>query len=366
VGPTSVAIDTAGNVYVADGGGGPYKIDKAGGVTIAAGNGTDSYSGDNGPATDAQLDLPFGLLKDPSGGLYISDTLNNRVRKVDSTGIITTVPGTYALEPVTGLTPLRAPSGLAKDEHGNLLIADYLANQIFQLDSAGELTVIAGTGTAGDSGDGGPALSAMLNSPRKILETPTGELLISDWGSSSIRKIDASGNITTIAGTGSKGYSGDGGPAIQAQFNQQFGIAQDAYGNIYVADTGNSRIRRIDRDGIISTVAGNGVSGYSGDGGPAISASLKNPEDVLVMDGKLVIADASNYRIRVVDASGTIRTVAGTGSQGHTGDGGAAWKAQLAYPLALASDNLGNIYFADSDNIRVLVPETVLHNPLPR
>ncbi len=366
VGPTSVAIDLVGNVYVADGGDGPYKIDKADGVTIVAGNGTESYSGDNGPATDAQLDLPFGLLTDPSGGLYISDTNNNRIRRVNSKRFIATVPGTYSQDPVTGVTPLRAPSGLVIDPHGNLLIADYLANQIFQLDSAGKLTVIAGTGTAGDSGDHGPAINAMLNSPHKILETPTGELLISDWGSSSIRKIDSSGNITTIAGTGSKGYSGDGGPAIQAQFSQQFGIAQDAAGNIYVADTGNSRIRRIDRNGIVTTIAGNGVSGYSGDGGPAISASLRNPEDVLISDGKLFIADTFNYCIRVVDASGTIRTIAGTGSQGRTGDGGAAWKAQLVNPRSLAADNLGNIYFADADNIRVLVPETVQHNPRSR
>ncbi len=365
VGPTSVAVDPAGNLYVADGGDGPYRIDKAGGVTIVAGNGTESYSGDNGPARDAQLYHPFGLLSDPSGGLYISDTNNNRVRRVDIKGVITTVPGTYS-QSATGATLLIAPSGLAIDPHGNLLIADYLTNKIFQLDSAGKLTVIAGTGTAGDSVDGSPAIDAMLNSPHKILETPSGELLISDWGSSSIRKIDSSGNITTIAGTGTKGYSGDGGPAIQAQFSEQIGIARDAAGNIYVADTGNSRIRRIDPNGIVTTVAGNGISGYSGDGGPAISASLRNPEDVLVLDGKLFIADTFNYSIRVVDASGDIRTVAGTGSQGHTGDGGEARKAQLVNPRSLAADNLGNIYIADANNIRVLVPETVLHNPPSR
>jgi hypothetical protein len=216
------------------------------------------------------------------------------------------------------------------------------------------ITTIAGTGTAGYSGDGGPATSAQVDSPHGLATDGSGNLFIADILNHRIRKVDASGTITTVAGTGTVGFSGDGGPATDAQFRRPMDVAVDELGNLFIADILNHRIRKVDASGTITTVAGTGTAGYSGDGGPATNAQFDRPYS-LDMDGSgnLFIADILNHRIRKVDASGTITTVAGTGTAGYSGDGGPATDAQLNVPAGVVVDWIGNLFIADSDNHRI-------------
>ena len=235
--------------------------------TVAGTPGASGYSGDGGPATSAELQHAWGVAVDSAGNLYIADTFNQIIRKVNA--------------------------------------------------ASGTITTVAGTpGTSGYSGDGGPATSAELSLPYGVAVDSSGNLYIADLGNSLVRKVNASGTITTVAGTpGTIGYSGDGGPATSAELQYAWGVAVDSAGNLYIADTQNCRIRKVNASGTITTVAGNGTSGYSGDGGPATSAELSYPYGVAVDSaGNLYIADTQNYRIRKVNASGTITTVAGNGT----------------------------------------------------
>jgi sugar lactone lactonase YvrE len=222
--------------------------------------------------------------------------------------------------------------------------------------STGIITTVAGNGIPGYSGDGGPATSASLSGPSGVVVDATGNLLIADSSNYRIRRVDAStGIITTVAGNGIRGFSGDGGPATSASLSP-IGVAVDATGNLFIADTGNHRIRRVDEStGIITTVAGNGIRGFSGDGGPATSASLNYPTGVAVDgSGNLFIADAANNRIRWVDAStGIITTVAGNGMPDYSGDGGPATSASLNGPSGVVVDAAGNLFIADNDNKRI-------------
>ncbi len=216
------------------------------------------------------------------------------------------------------------------------------------------ISTIAGNGTAGYSGDGGPAASAELNSPSGVAVDFSGNIYIADYKNNRIRRVDASGVISTVAGKGTAGYSGDGGPASSAELSTPSGVAVDTSGNIYIADSSNNCIRKVDASGVISTVAGKGTGGYSGDGGPASSAELSSPFGVAVdASGNIYIADDKNNRIRKVDASGVISTVAGNGTGGYSGDGGPATSAELNSPSGLAVDSSGNIYIADTTNYRV-------------
>jgi len=320
--------------------------------------------GDGGPAASAYLNTPQAVTVDASGNIYIADQLNHRIRKVDaSTGDITTVAGngaqTYSGDggPAASAS-LNSPAGAAVDASGNIYIADYGNHRIRKVDaSTWNITTIAGNGTAGYSGDGGPAAAACLNNPRGVTVDASGNIYIADYGNHCIRKIDAStGDITTVAGNGAAGYSGDGGPADAANLNFPYGAAIDASGNIYIADTNNNRIRKVDAStGNISTVAGNATGGYSGDGGPAASASINHPTGAAIdASGNIYIADNYNHRIRKVDAStGNISTIAGNGIAGYSGDGGPAASASLYLPIDAAIDASGNIYIASSNGGRI-------------
>jgi trimeric autotransporter adhesin len=328
----------------------------SGKIFIVAGNGTEGYSGDGGQATVAELAHPSGIAADASGNVYISDAQNWRVRKVNTSGIISTYAGiNYAGYSGDGgpasAAELSFPYGLVFDGSGNLYIADNANNRIRKVNSAGIITTIAGNGTYGYSGDGGPATLAELKLPAGLALDGSGNLYIADAAGSHIRKVNTNGIISTIAGGGTTGL-GDGGPATAAQLRGPDGVAVDGYGNVYIADYNNNRIRMVNTSGIISTIAGNGAGApmdgyYYGDGGPAIAAELFEPTDVKVNgSGVLYIADASNARIRVVNTSGIISTYVGNGRAGDLSNGVAATASVLSFPQGLALDASGNLYIA--------------------
>jgi PKD repeat protein len=323
-------------------------------ITTIAGNGTPGFSGDGGQATSAQLNHPWGVAVDAQENVYVGEQNNYRVRKV-SGGIITTVAGT-GTQGFSGdggqatSAQLGEAEGLALDAQGNLYIADYSNNRIRKV-SGGIITTVAGAGTLGYSGDGGQATSAQLNRPVGVAVDTQGNLYIADSNNNRVRKVSG-GIISTVAGIGTAGYSGDGGQATSAQLQYPDGVAVDAQGNLYIADSANNRIRKVS-GGIISTIAGTGTQGFSGDGGPATSATLNYPEDVtLDSQGNIYIADSSNNRIRKV-SGGIITTIAGTGTQGFSGDGGPATSAQFYYPIYLAVDGQGSLWVADWGNHRL-------------
>ena len=309
-------------------------------ISTVAGGGKD---GDGGEATAAHLRSPYGVALDGAGNLYIADSSSHRIRKVDSTGTISTVAGTGVAGfsgdgDAASAAQLDDPWGVALDGAGNLYIADTDNLRIRKVDSTGTISTVAGTGARGSSGDGGPATAAQLRSPSKVALDGAGNLYIADTNNQRIRKVDSTGTISTVAGTGAAGFSGDGGPATTAQLSFPWDMAVDGAGNLYIADTNNQRIRKVDSTGTISTVAGTGAAGFSGDGGPATAAQLHGPSKVALDGaGNLYIADWLNNRIRKVDSTGTISTVAGTGEWGFSGDGGPAIAAQLAY-------GAGNLY----------------------
>ncbi len=278
-------------------------------------------------------------------------------------GIITTVAGTGAQGyggdggPAVG-APLNFPTGVAADTAGNLFIADAGNNRVRRVDAAtGVITTVAGTGESDHNGDGIPATAANLGNPIGVAVDAAGNLFIADYGNNRVRRVDtATGFITTVAGTGIGGYGGDGGPAAGASLLSPAAVAVDAVGNLFIADQGNYRVRRVDAvTGVITTVAGSDVQGYGGDGGPATDAALITPTGVAVdAAGNLFIADSYNSRVRRVDAvTGVITTVAGTSGAGFGGDGGPAAAAPLAYPAAVAVDAAGNLFITDSGNGRV-------------
>ncbi|MGH3924205.1 MAG: NHL repeat-containing protein, partial [Pseudonocardiaceae bacterium] len=352
-------MDGAGNLYVAD----TYnhrirKIDPAGTITTIAGNGTQGSIGDGGPAALAQFRFPVDIALDSSGNIYVAEAEGRRVRRIDLSGQISTVAGTgvqgYSGDggPATQ-AQLGFPLAIALDGSGNLYIADTNNDRIRKVDAAGIITSVAGSGEAGFAGDGGPAAVAELTLPEGVAVDQSGSLYIADTGNDRIRKVDADGRISTVAGSGIRGFSGDGGLAATAQLAQPRGIAVDRDGSIYLGDQGSNRARKIDPNGVISTFAGAGP-GYPGDGGPATQATLRFPKFVHVDQlGRLYIADSSNHRIRRVDQNGDITTIAGNGSGGFSGDGGQAVAAQLNQPHGLALDASGNVYIADTLNHRV-------------
>ena len=360
--PRGVALDGAGNLYIAD----TFnqrirKVDAAGVISTVAGDGTRGYGGDGGPAVDAQLNTPYGLALDGAGNLYIADLFNHRIRKVDTAGMISTVAGDGTRgsggdgDPATS-AQLNFPRGVAPDGAGNLYIADDLNHRIRKVDAAGVISTVAGSGMGGFGGggfggDGDPAVAAQLNTPSGVALDGSGNLYIADTNNHRIRKVDPAGVISTVAGDGTRGSGGDGGPAVAAQLSWPRGVAADGAGNLYIADAGNDRIRKVDASGAISTVAGGGPVG---DDGAAVAAQLYFPSGVAPDGaGNLYIADANNNRIRKVDAAGVISTVAGDGTRGFSGDGGAAVAAQLSRPYGVAPDGMGNLYIADATNHRI-------------
>jgi sugar lactone lactonase YvrE len=330
-------------------------------ISTVAGNGTAGFSGDGGSATSASLYYPWGVAVDAAGNLYIADSQNWRVRRVDLSGAISTVAGngTWGFSGDGGSATsasLYFYVDLAVDGVGNLYIAGDQDSRIRRVDPSGTISTVAGASTSqGFSGDGGPATAALLNFPSGVAVDAAGNLYIADSNNNRIRRVTADGTISTVAGNGTAGFSGDGGPATNASLHQPQRVAADTNGNLYVADWWNHRIRRVDPNGTISTVAGNGTSGYSGDGGSATSASLQYPMGVAVdAAGNLYIADSRNNRIRRVTANGVISTVAGNGIAGFSGDGGPAASASLnTYPNGVAVGSAGDLYIADTGNNRV-------------
>ena len=360
-GPAGVALDSSGNLYIADSRNHRIrKVDTSGNISTTAGTGA---NGDGGAANSARLSFPEGVALDGSGNLYIADSSNHRIRKVDATtGNISTVAGTGTSGfggdggAATSAT-LHSPQGVALDISGNLYIADYSNFRVRKVDAAtGIISTVAGTGLFGSSGDGGAATAATLSSPSEVVLDSSGNLYIAELLGHRIRRVDAAtGVISTFAGTGTSGFGGDGGAATAATFSSPNGVALDGAGNLYIA-TGDVRIRKVDAaTGNISTVAGTGMYGSGGDGSAATSARLSFPEGVaLDGSGNLYIADSGNHRIRKVDATtGIISTVAGTGTSGFGGDGGAPASARLSFPEGVALDGSGNLYIADSGNHRI-------------
>lgn len=409
-GPGGLAPDGAGNLYVADGSV-VRKVDAAGTITTVAGMPfAYGYGGDGGPATAAQLSGAFDVAADTAGNVFIADYNNRRVRRVDTSGIITTVAGTGGQGsggdggPATAAPVLPASVAVAA---GNIYIGDGDAAgngtntaRVRKVNAAGVITTVAGGGL----GDGGPASAAVLYGPwgtdrvgsdlylseqdgnrvRKVgatgtittlaggtgvgdngqaanalLAQPTGvlrvgsNLYVSDTRHQRVRKVDGSGVITTVAGNGIAGYAGDGGPATSAELNTPGGLAMDAAGALYIADLRNNRVRKVDPSGVITTIAGTGVAGFGGDGGPATSAVMNNPVDLAVDSaGDVLVTDSRNSRVRKIDPAGVMTTLAGT-VRGFAGDGGPATAAKLAVPQGLAVDGADNVFIADLVNNRI-------------
>lgn len=338
---------------------------QAGNISTVAGTGAYGYSGDNGPAASAQLDVVCALAADSQGNVYLADSWSQRVRKIAANGIITTVAGTGAIGYSGDGGPaisaqLAYPRGLAVDAQGNLYISDSGNSRIRKVAVDGKISTIAGTGEAGYSGDNGPAAEAKLRYPRGLAVDSAGTLYVADSWNYRVRKI-AQGNISTVAGNGAYGASGDGAQATDASLGVVQALALDRQGNLYVSDVYNHSVRKISATGVISTVIGGGF-GSGGDGGAAQSAQLSYPRG-LVADshGNLYVVDAGNHRVRVVDSAGNITTVAGVGTPGYSGDGGQPVAAQLNNPYDVALDSSGALVVADIRNYRLrkVVPGAV-------
>ena len=346
-----LAVDSAGNLYIADSYNSRIRKVSNGVITTVVGNGTFAFGGDNGPATSAQLQAE-GVAVDSAGNLYVIG--GSRVRKV-SNGVITTVAGGgFSLGgdngPATS-AQFNSPGALAVDSASGLYIADgYRVRKV----SNGVIATVAGNGTNGSSGDNGPATSAQLRAGSLAVDS-AGNLYIADTLNNRIRKV-SNGVITTVAGNGSPGFGGDNGPATSAQLYYPGGIVLDSAGSLYIADTYNSRIRKV-ANGVITTVAGNGMQGFKGDNIPATSALISPAGIALDSADNLYIADFYAVGIRKI-SNGVIATVAGIGTNGFSGDNGPATSAQLNLPWGVAVDSAGNVYIADAGNnrIRILTP----------
>lgn len=316
------------------------------------------FCGDGGRATDARLAAPYGVAR-LQRGFLVADSGNNRIRRILPGGRITTVAGTGTAGFSGDGGPavkaeLSLPTGVAGDRGGGFLIADTANNRVRRVAPNGRITTVAGVGTEGFSGDGGAATNAKLFSPANVAATADGGFLIADNGNRRVRRVSPDGVIETVAGTGRQGFSGDGGPATEAELGAPTGLAALPSGGFLVADSQNNTIRRVAGDGTITTVAGTGDSGATGDLGAATEAELAEPSDVTLRgdSGAFVIADTGNQAIRRVSVSGQIATIAGTGTAGFSGDGGPAVEADLTAPTGVSAAG-HTVLIADNGNARI-------------
>ena len=356
-----LALDAQGSLYVSANDC-VFRLDSSGGLTRIAGNAIPGYSGDGGPATSAQLHYPEGLAVDRDGNLYIADNGNNRVRRVTPDGIITTIAGGGQSGDGGPAVNARVnPYSLAVDNAGNLFVRDI--GRIRKVTPTGIITTVAGTGIPGFSGDGGPATSARL-AGGGIAADSAGNLFIADQGNHRLRKVSADGIITTVAGTGASYFGppmGDGGLATSAPLTTPEAVTIDAVGNLYVAENLNNTIRKISPSGIITTIAGTGEQGISGDGGPAASATLWWPTDVAMdSSGNLFVLDIQNARVRKISPDGIITTALSGDPTASEGDGGPATAAFLGSPSGMAADGLGNVFVASLGRIRKVSKDGII------
>jgi sugar lactone lactonase YvrE len=322
-----------------------------------AGTGAAGFFGDGGPATAAQLNLPNGVAIDSDGQVAVADSVNHRIRFVSRDGFVSTGAGTG----VAGLSgdgaaataaQLNHPQGVAATPDGGLLIADTYNHRVRRVSPGGQITTVAGSGR-GFGGDGGPATAAQLAFPLAVAPTPDGGFLIADFGNRRVRKVSSAGIVSTVAGSGQRAFAGDGGPAAAAGLDAG-GVAANPDGGFVIADTSNARVRRVGPDGHISTIAGTGARGSGGDGGPATAAQLFFPADVEVApDGSVLVADSGANRVRWIDPSETIRTLAGVGTAGYDGDGRDARLVQLNDPRGVAVGRSGDVVVAEGDGHRL-------------
>ncbi len=333
-------------------------------ITTYAGNGSPGSSGDGGPATAAKLTAPWSVATDGAGNLYICDYSNHKIRRVDIYGVITTFagigsPGYSGDGGPASTAQLSYPYAVASDFSGNVYISDYNNSRIRKVNTSGIITTIAGTGVPGYSGDGGPATAAKVWTPYGLAVDNYNNVYIGDWGNFRVRKIDGTtGIINTYAGNGVNTFSGDGGPATAASIGYVWGMATDPWGNLYFSDYFGSRIRRVDNTTkIINTYAGTGSNGFGGDGGPATAATFYYPYGIASdFYGGIYVGDYFNQRVRKIDYGSTIvHTLAGNGTPSFSGDGGPATAATLRYPLGVTVDGSTNVFIADYQNIRVRV-----------
>ncbi len=370
-GPRNVAADGAGNIYISDNGNSRVrKVGPDGIIQTVAGDGVQGTRGDDGPALQASLYAPAGIALDAANHLYIGDLLVGLVRKVDPAGIITTLAGNLGFRSFPEGAPARQaflfqPGSVRLDAAGNFHIADQQNARIRQVSADGRVSTLAGTGVFGCAADGLAATAANIGFVGDVLMESTGTMLFSETGCSRIRRITTRGTLLTVAGNplGLGGFGGDGGPATGALLRAPAQMSFDAAGNLYIADQGNGRIRRVTPQGIITTVAGNGQPSFSGDGGPALAAGIGAPSGVTFdLQGNLVITSPTIHRVRRVGADGRIQTIAGTGVRGFSGEGGPAINAMLNLPGRVRFDAAGNMFIADIANhrIRVVDPAGVI------
>lgn len=328
-------------------------------IYTIAGVGISGNTGDGGQATEAELDQPRSI-DALAGGSYVwAEPYSNRVRLVGPDGVVTTLAGTgtagYSGDngPATA-AQLNFVHGAAQLTDGSYVLADDLNSAIRKVATDGTITTVVGNGSPGYGGDNGPAVNAQINDPRAIAAMPDGGFIFPDTNNHRVRRVWPDGTITTVAGTGVQGYTGDNGPATLAQLSIPFSVAPTADGGFLIDDVGNQRIRKVDAGGTITTVAGDGIAGFSGDNGPATSAELNNAHSIVALaDGSFLIADTSNLRVRKVAANGIITTFAGNGTLGSGGDNGPATSASLSYPKGVDADAAGGVLIADEQGNRI-------------
>jgi trimeric autotransporter adhesin len=359
--PLSVTVDSNNNIVIADTSNHVIrKVDSTGIIRTIAGTGKPGFGGDGGPATSALLYQPWTVSADTQGNILLIDYANDRVRRIDTKGNIDTVAGNGKVglgsNNVPAISsPLYYPFSVAAESSGSFLIADFSNNIIRRVSTTGIIVTIAGTGSKVVAPSGSAATAALLAAPSKVTIEPSGNLLIADWNNHLVERVNLStGTISTVAGIGRPTYTGDNVPAVNSGVNFPQGITTDAAGNIYISDTFNERIRKIDTTGVITTIAGVGSPGYSGDQGPAVNANVNVPQGLRFDPaGDLVFADSNNNAVRMITPKGVIQTIAGNGQAGYNGDNIPASRAQLSAPTDVAFDSAGNLYIADSKNNRI-------------